>query len=180
MDRKRKNYSSLSKRHFRRIIANNTASDLLNISNLSNNDHFELRDDELLQSDTIENLEPVENEFVNRNNELVNDLIESDTVNDIELNEEVGKECDSSDNDTSSNEITEESVAQYMRNAQPDNEIDNQEGDQFIKDIVSWAIRFNIFHVALVVLLVILRKYTRHSFPKNPRTLLNAKAYNSR
>ena len=36
MNRKHKNYCSLSERHIRRIIANKTASDLLNISNFSN------------------------------------------------------------------------------------------------------------------------------------------------
>ncbi|KYN12111.1 hypothetical protein ALC57_15725, partial [Trachymyrmex cornetzi] len=41
-----------------------------------------------------------------------------------------------------------------------------------IQDIISWAIMFNIFHVALKALLVILRKYTNHAFVKDPRTLL--------
>lgn len=99
MDRKRKNYSSLSKRHFRRIIAHNTASDLLNILNFTNNEHSEIDDkvqldnieDDELQLDNIENVEPIENEFVNRNDELVNNLIESNTVDDIELNEEEEK-----------------------------------------------------------------------------------------
>ncbi|KYM97060.1 hypothetical protein ALC62_12261 [Cyphomyrmex costatus] len=174
MDRKRKNYSSLSKRHFRRIIANNTASDILNISSFSNNQHFALEDDEILQrDDIIENLESLENEFVNTN-ELVNvSLSENDTVNNIESNEEEHIYSDSSNNcsnDTSSDKLIEESVVQYMKNDEPDNEINNQ--DQLIKDIASWAIMFNIFHVALMALLVILRKYTRYTFPKDPRTLL--------
>lgn len=80
MDRKRKNYSLLSERHLRRIIVNNTASDLLHFSN---SEHFELRD-ELLQSDASEDLELLENEFVNRNDELVDNLNESDMVDNIE------------------------------------------------------------------------------------------------
>jgi len=48
MDKKRKNYSSFFKRHFRRIIANNTVSDILKISSFSNNEHFESGDDEIL------------------------------------------------------------------------------------------------------------------------------------
>ncbi|KYQ60589.1 hypothetical protein ALC60_00349 [Trachymyrmex zeteki] len=60
-----------------------------------------------------------------------------------------------------------------MKNVGSDNNIiDNQEDDQFIKDIASWAITFNIFHIALLALLVILRKYTHYLFPKDPRTLL--------
>ncbi|XP_039313198.1 uncharacterized protein LOC113002646 isoform X1 [Solenopsis invicta] len=171
MDRKHKNYSFLSKRHFRRIIANNTASDLLN---LSNNEHLELRD-ELLQSDTSEDLELLENEFVNRNDELVDNLNESDTVDDNESNNEEGEmhrndSNNSSESDTNGNELT-ESVVHYI-NVEPGNKTDNQD-DQFIKDIASWAIMFNIFQVAIRALLIILRKYTRHSFPKDPRTLLS-------
>lgn len=49
------------------------------------------------------------------------------------------------------------------------NEIEN---DQFIQAIASWAIMFNIFHVALLALLTILRRYTGHAFPRDPRTLL--------
>lgn len=171
MNRKRKNYSLFSKRHLRRIIANNTASDLLDFCN---SEHLELRD-ELLQSDASEDLELLQNKFVNRNNELVDNLTESDMVDDIESNNEDEEmhrndSSNSSESDTNGNELT-ESVAHYI-NVVSDNEIDNQEGDQLIKDITSWAIMFNIFHVALRALLIILRKYTRHLFPKDPRTLL--------
>jgi len=170
MNKKRKNYSSFSKRHFRRIIANNTVSDILKISSFSNNEHFESGDDEILPN-ISENLELLENEFVNRNDELVDDLIESDT--DIKSNEEGKHSSESSDvsDDASSYELTEESVTQYMRNVEPDNEMNNR-SDEIIKDIASRAIMFNIFHVALMALLVILRKYTRYSFPRDPRTLL--------
>jgi len=172
MDKKRKNYSSFSKRHFRRIIANNTVSDILKISSFSNNEHFESGVDEILPN-ISENLELLENEFVNKNDELVDDLIESDT--DIKSNEEEKHSSESSDinDDASSHELTEESVTQYMKNVEPDNEMNNR-SDEIIKDIAScvWAIMFNIFHVALMALLVILRKYTQYSFPRDPRTLL--------
>jgi len=174
MDKKRKNYSSFSKRHFWRIIANNTVSDILKISSFSNNEHFESEDDEILPNISrilVENLELLENEFVNRN-ELVDDLIENDT--DITSNEEEKHNSESSDisDDASSYELTEESVTQYMRNVEkPDNKMNNR-SDEIIKDIASWAIMFNIFHVALMALLVILRKYSRYSFPRDPRTLL--------
>jgi len=125
MDKKRKNYSSFSKRHFRRIIANNTVSDILKISSFSNNEHFESGDDEILPN-ISENLELLENEFVNRNDELIDDLIESDTA--ITSNEEEKHSSESSDisDVASSHELTEESVTQYMRNVELDNEMNNR------------------------------------------------------
>lgn len=176
MDRKRKNYSSLSKRHLRRIISNNTASDVLSILDSTDNGYFETEDNELLQLNNIENLEPIENEFVSRNDEFIDNLIESNTIDDIEFNEE--RKENSSDNsennesDTSLiSDLTEESIVQRMRDVESDNEIDHKDS-QFIKDIVSWALMFNISHVALAALLSILRKYTQYLFPKDPRTLL--------
>lgn len=168
MDRKQKNYSSLSKRHFRRIIANKTASDLLNCTN---DGHFVIEDDNYVQIDNIESVEPVENECVNRNDEFVDNVIESDMFDDIESNEEE-ENANNDSSDASSNELTEESVAQRMTDVEPDDEINIQDSHQFIKDIASWAIKFNICHVALAALLVILRKYTQYMFPIDPRTLL--------
>lgn len=151
MDRKRKSYSYLSKRQFRRIIANNTSSDLLNYTNVG---HSVIGDDVNVQAD-IE----VENESINRNNNL---FIETDVFYDIESNEMES----ASYSYASSNELTdEESIAQCIRNFE-------SEDHQFIKDIASWAITFNICHVALAALLGILKKYTQYLFPTDPRTLL--------
>jgi len=84
-------------------------------------------------------LEPIENEFINRNDEFVDDLIESNTIDDIEINEKRKK--NSSDNNSTNSEsdaclisdLIEESIVQYMRNVESDNEIDHK-GSQFIKD----------------------------------------------
>lgn len=170
MDRKRKKYFSLSERHIRRIIVNKTASDLLNISNFPNiNKNFESRDDELPHRYTTNNLESME-EF----EECVHDdLVNSNTVDDLESNEEP-IESDivvaNTDDDTST-ELDEEEADYNVGNELVD-KIGTSEDNQFIEAIVSWAIIFNICHVALLALLAILRKYTSHPFPKDPRTLL--------
>lgn len=49
------------------------------------------------------------------------------------------------------------SIAQCMQDVEPNNEINNEDDHQFIKAIASWAIMFNICHVALAALLAILR-----------------------
>lgn len=171
MDRKRKNYSSLSERHIRRIIANKNASDLLNISNFPNiNENFESRDDELPHRNTTENLESIENEFINTNEELVHDDLYNSDIVDLESNEEP---IESDTDNASTDELAEETVADYNTgNVALADEIGTHEDNQFIQAIASWAIIFNICHVALLALLAILRKYTSHAFPKDPRTLL--------
>ncbi|KYQ48594.1 hypothetical protein ALC60_12356 [Trachymyrmex zeteki] len=98
--------------------------------------------------------------------------MESDIVDDFECNVQPTESESDSDDDNTNNDFAEETVTRSnMENEELANEIENNE-DQFIQDITSWAIMFNIFHVALLALLVILRKYTNHAFVKDPRTLL--------
>lgn len=188
-------YSSFSKKHLRRLIANNTASDLINtmsnISNnfVSNNSSSDSIDNNIVIENSINKLDSKEmnkslDELVQCNEsleELINEEIQKSSSNSIEsLHELIDSNTDDLDfHDELGESDREESVDFNYENTEYN--LDNIKGNeiaethvenQFLQNISSWAIMFNIFHSALLALLFILRKYTHYPFPKDPRTLL--------
>lgn len=103
MDRKRKIYSFLSKRHFRRIVSKKTNLDLLHCISVRN---VPIIDDDHIQCDNIESVE---------NDERI-DFVESDILA-IKSNEEeeVASNDRSNSSDTSSNESNDINSTMYAR-----------------------------------------------------------------
>lgn len=186
MDGKHKRYSSLSKKHFRRLIANNTAFDLINTlgstSNLINSDSS---NDSINNSiDTTEMKSSDELVQCNESLEESIDQIHKSSSSSIEslhalMDSDIDLHFDLHSHDELLESDSEESTDSYDENIEYNSEIievneiaENHGENQFLRDISSWAIKFNIFHTALSALLFILRKYMHYPIPKDPRTLL--------
>lgn len=163
MDRKRKVSIFHSARHKRRLVAQNTLTDIETITHQTKH------------SITIINNQDVDE---HDNNSLL--ICNSQ---DTHLDRNLSQSDSNEENVSNENNTCLNNVALNCRNASNNQTLVNNcfsnyedtclnDNEAFLHDIGTWAIDENVSHKSLHRLLQILRKHTNYDLPKDPRTLL--------
>jgi len=172
MDKKRKNYSSFSKRHFRRIIANNTEIDIAgcskpildsyNVNTFSKDTVYVDAHNESAAEDTCN---------VHNNNNTMHTEITTSEDYDKYQDHNIQKNNDNCYDSIILDRIVTENYKSIIKEV--DQTYDNNDDEKKLKNaIATWVVSYNIPHNACNALLKTLRQYTSYNMPMDTRTLL--------
>lgn len=165
MSNARKRKLSLSKRHIRRIIANETNIDIAGCFEQSSIEaHVIHTSNEDSSGSDITTIINETNQTFDANNTIVN--CNTDNENSFPNNEFPN------DYEQYITDVTQIDNDDNLSNVTTDNININNKNERFEDAITTWALSYNVPHNACNALLKILQKYTSHNCPSQIRTLL--------